>query len=122
MPRRAQRAFDPPTPEQLLGGHLASKYVLRLYVAGSAVHSIRAIENVRQLCSTLLRGRSDLYVIDLHQQPALAKRDRIVIVPTLIRVSPKPTVTLVGEMSNTKKLLRGLGIDLKTGEEESRGQ
>jgi circadian clock protein KaiB len=58
----------------------------------------------------------------LHQQPALAKRDRIVIVPTLIRVSPKPTVTLVGDMSNTKKLLRGLGIDLKTGEEESRGQ
>lgn len=93
-------------------------YVLRLYVAGTNLHSVRAIENTRRLCDEFLRGRCELHVIDLYQQPTLAQRDRILTVPALVKLFPPPTVRFVGDMSDTGKILRGLGIvPRKTGNE-----
>jgi hypothetical protein len=96
--------------ERLLAGESGGKFVLRLYVAGSNPYSLRAIENTRRLCAEFLAGNCELHVIDLYQQPTLARRDRIVTVPALVKVSPPPVVTLVGDMSDRKRILRGLGI------------
>ncbi len=102
---RAQDEF-----QQQLAEESGATYVLRLYVAGTNLHSVRAIENTRRLCAAYLRGKCELHVIDLYQQPALAQRDRILTVPVLVKLSPPPAVRFVGDMSDTDKILRGLGI------------
>src|ERR1700709_2436752 len=81
------------------------KYVLRLYVAGVTPRSIQAIERIKQLCEENLQGRYELEVIDIHQQPALAKGDQIIAVPTLLRKLPSPLRTLIGDMSNEERVL-----------------
>lgn len=96
--------------EQRLAEAREAGYVLRLYVAGSNPHSLRAIENTRRLCNEFLPGKCELHVIDLYQQPTLARRDRIITVPALVKVSPPPEVQFVGDMSNAEKILRGMGV------------
>ena len=88
----------------------ARQYRLRLYVAGTNLNSFRAIENVQQLCGKILPGRVLLEVIDLYQQPLLAKRDHIIAVPALIKILPRPRRMFIGDLSDRKRLLRGLGI------------
>ena len=87
------------------------KYVLRLYVAGVTPRSVQAIETIKRICEQNLHGRYELEVIDIHQQPALAKGDQIVAVPTLIRKLPAPLRTLIGDMSNEERVL--IGLDLR---------
>ncbi len=103
------RAIRPPPS---LSGKPASRYRLRLYVAGSNPNSIWAIKNLRQLCDRALKGRVILEVIDLYQQPALAARDHVVAAPTLIKLSPLPRRIFIGDMSNEERLLKGMGISL----------
>ncbi len=88
-----------------------AKYVLRLYVTGMTPKSIRAIANVQKLCEEQLSGRYELKVIDIYQQPILAKGDQIIAVPTLIKKFPLPLRKLIGDMSDKEKFL--VGIDLK---------
>ena len=109
-PRSGQTAQSQGEFERRLAAESGASYVLRLYVAGSNLHSVRAIENTRRLCTEYLPGRFELHVIDLYQQPTLAQRDRILTVPTLVKVSPPPAVMFVGDLSNQDKILRGLGI------------
>jgi circadian clock protein KaiB len=108
--RSGQRAHSQNEFEQRLDAESGARYVLRLYVAGTNLHSVRAIENTRRLCAEYLPGRFELQVIDLYQQPTLAQRDRILTVPALVKLSPPPAVTFVGNMSDQDKILRGLGI------------
>lgn len=116
--REGRGARSPAEFEQRLSQEGDATYVLRLYVAGTNLHSVRAIENTRRLCAEFLRGRCELHVIDLYQQPNLAHRDRILTVPALVKLFPPPTVRFVGDMSDTDKILRGLGIvRRKTGNE-----
>ena len=86
-------------------------YVLRLYVTGMTARSRRAIENVRSICEAYLRGRYDLEVIDVYQQPVLAKGDQIIAAPTLIKQLPLPLRRIIGDMSSTDRVL--LGLDLR---------
>lgn len=86
------------------------RYVLRLYVTGMTPRSTRAVENVRAICERYLRGRYDLEVIDVYQQPALAKCEQIVAAPTLIRKLPLPLRRVIGDLSDTGRVL--LGLDL----------
>lgn len=88
----------------------ASHYNLRLYVAGTNLNSFRAIQGVRQLCDEVLPGRVTLEVVDLYQQPTLAKRDHIIAVPALIKISPLPRRVLIGDLSDRERVLLGLGI------------
>ena len=90
--RQRQAARTPGEFEQQLGEESRATYVLRLYVAGTNLHSVRAIENTRRLCSEYLRGKCELHVIDLYQQPTLAQRDRILTVPALVKLFPPPSV------------------------------
>ena len=89
-----------------------AKYVLRLYVTGMTPKSTLAIDNVRKLCEKYLEGCYELDVIDIYQQPKLAKGEQIIATPTLIKKLPPPLRRLIGDMSDTEKFL--VGIDLKT--------
>jgi circadian clock protein KaiB len=85
-------------------------WVLRLYVAGQSPRSLRALANVRRICSDQLTGRHDLEVIDLYQQPELAQDAQIVALPTLVKQRPGPRCMLIGDLSNTQDVLRGLDL------------
>ena len=88
-----------------------AKYVLRLYVTGMTPKSTQAISNVQKLCEEPLADRYELKVIDIYQQPKLAKGDQIIAAPTLIKKPPLPLRRLIGNMSDTERFL--VGIDLK---------
>ena len=85
---------------------------LRLYVSGSTLKSTRAIENIKRICEQHLKDRYRLEVIDVYQQTDLARADQIVAVPTLIRRRPLPLRRLIGDMSDTVKVLLSLDFDL----------
>jgi circadian clock protein KaiB len=86
-------------------------YLLRLYVTGTTVHSVRAISNIKKICEEHLKGRYNLEVIDLYQQPNLARGEQILAAPTLIKRLPVPLRRIIGDMSNTERVL--VGLDLK---------
>jgi circadian clock protein KaiB len=86
------------------------KYVLRLYVAGMTTKSKRAIENVKQICEEHLKDRCDLEVIDVFRQPVLAKGEQIIATPTLLKKLPVPLRRLIGDMSETERILVGLDL------------
>ncbi len=86
-------------------------YNLRLYVAGQTPKSVAAITNIRKLCDRYLPGRCTIDIIDLMKEPALAQRHQIVAVPTLIRELPEPIRRIIGDLSDTQRVLLGLDID-----------
>jgi len=88
------------------------KYILRLYVTGMTEKSTQAIENIRQICEDHLKGHYDLEVIDIYQQPVLARGDQIIAAPTLIKKLPLPLRRFIGNLSDKEKIL--LGLELKT--------
>ena len=87
-------------------------YVLRLYVGGLTPNSQKAIENVRKICAEHLEGRYQLEIIDIYQQPILAKEGQIVAAPTLVKELPLPLRKFIGDMSKTEKIV--LGLDIRT--------
>jgi len=84
------------------------KNVLRLYVTGTTPKSVVAITNIRKICDEHLKGTYDLEVIDIYQQPMLAKGEQIIAAPTLLRKLPLPLRRFIGDMSDTEKILLGL--------------
>jgi circadian clock protein KaiB len=83
---------------------------LRLYVAGMTPTSIRAFENLKRLCEEHLHGAYRIQVVDLLERPALARGDQIVAVPTLVRRLPTPVKKIIGDLSNTERVLVGLDL------------
>src|SRR6478736_8308014 len=83
---------------------------LRLYVAGQSPRSIRALQNLRKVCDEHLAGRYRVEVIDLLLNPALARGDEIVAVPTLLRTLPEPIRKIIGDLSDTDRVLVGLQL------------
>ena len=85
--------------------------VLSLYITGASPNSARAIEAVTAICEQYLAGHYRLEVIDVYQQPEVAAEQQIIALPMLVRNSPEPERRLIGDMRNTEKVLRILGID-----------
>jgi len=85
-------------------------YQLRLFVTGHTQKSMRAVRNVTRLCEQHLRGNYDLKVFDLYQQPELATEHQLVAAPTLVKVLPLPPRRMIGDMSDSSRVLAGLGI------------
>lgn len=83
---------------------------LRLYVAGMTPTSIRAFENLKKLCEEHLHGIYSIQVIDLLESPTLARGDQIIAVPTLVRRLPTPVKKIIGDLSNTERVLVGLDL------------
>jgi circadian clock protein KaiB len=109
---RVKRVSRTAPIEELLEGKVAPRYRLRLYVAGNNLNSFHAIENVEKLCRGPLRGRAQLEIIDLYQQPGLACRDRIVAAPCLMKLYPDPPRRLIGDLSDWKRVLKGLSLNI----------
>jgi circadian clock protein KaiB len=105
---RASKAFA-----KALSTLSTGKYVLRLYVAGATDRSRQAVLRARQLCEAELDGNFELEVIDVYQQPILARDGQIVATPTLVREFPRPVRRLIGNLSNTAGLFVGLDLDTK---------
>jgi circadian clock protein KaiB len=88
----------------------SKEYVLRLYVAGTTSKSIRAVANIKEICENSLKNRYDLEVIDIYQQPVLAKGEQIIAAPTLVKQLPLPLRKFIGDMSDTERILVGLDL------------
>ena len=89
--------------------------VLHLFVAGATPHSVRATQNIKQLCEQCLPGRYELLITDIYQQPESARQEQLVAAPTLIRRWPLPVRRLVGDLSDRLRVVAALGLpDLPT--------
>ena len=86
---------------------------LRLYVAGQTPNSIRAFANLKKICEEHLKGKYEIEVVDLCKNPQLAAGDQILAIPTLVRKLPEPIKKIIGDLSNTERVLVGLDIRSK---------
>lgn len=86
------------------------KMILRLYVAGQTPKCVTAFMNLKRICEEQLQGKYSLEVIDLLQHPQLCKDDQILAIPTLVRKLPSPVRKIIGDLSNTERVLVGLDI------------
>ena len=86
-------------------------YVFRLFVTGATPNSARAVINLKAICETYLKDRYQVEIIDVYQQPHMAELEQIIALPMLIKVSPAPERRLIGDMADTAKVLRGLGLN-----------
>lgn len=92
------------TPEE------AERFVLRLYIAGQTPRCMRAFTNLKRICEEHLADRYRIEIIDLLENPQLARGDQILAVPTLVRQLPEPVKKIIGDLSNTERVLVGLDL------------
>lgn len=87
--------------------------MLRLYIAGVSLRSSHAIANIKKICEEHLKGRYELEVIDIYQNPDLAKSAQVIAAPTLIKSLPPPLRKFIGDLHDTERILIGLDLKLK---------
>ncbi|MFD2721389.1 circadian clock KaiB family protein [Hymenobacter monticola] len=86
------------------------EYVLHLYITGATLNSTRAVRNIKDICEQYLKGRYELLIVDIFQQPALAQQEDLIGVPTLIKLKPGLVRRLVGDLSDRERVLKALGL------------
>jgi circadian clock protein KaiB len=104
------RTRPPAAPDWDVRSLRRDRYVLSLYITGMTSRAARAIENVRRLCDEHLAGRYDLEIIDVYQQPSLAREAQIIAAPTLVKRLPLPSRRMIGDMSRSDRVLAGLDL------------
>lgn len=92
---------------------IQGKLILKLYVSGMSQKSMEAIKNIKLLCDEHLKGSFELEIIDLYKNPKLASEQHIVFSPSLLKKLPLPKRILVGTLTDTKKVLKGLGLTIE---------
>ncbi len=95
----------------------SAKWELKLYVAGQTAKSLQAFANLKRICEEHLAGEYHIEVIDLLKNPQLAKGDQILALPTLVRKLPEPVRKIIGDLSNTERVLVGLDLRARTSKE-----
>ena len=85
-------------------------YIFRLYVTGASPNSLRAIANTRELCEEHFSENYELEIIDVHQQPSVARQENIIALPLLIKKHPLPEKRLIGDMSDMERVLKSIGV------------
>lgn len=105
QPRDVSRDFENAVKQKSL-----KTYLLRLYVTGTTPKSMLAISNIKQICQEHLKGRFELEVIDTFQEPGTLKKEQILAMPTLIKELPLPLRRIIGDLSNTERVLVGLDL------------
>lgn len=93
-----------------LNGDNPGRWNLRLYVAGQTPRSLTAFQNLKNICEEYLKGQYHIEVVDLMENPTLARGDQILAIPTLVRKLPQPIRKIIGDLSNTERVLVGLDI------------
>lgn len=88
----------------------ASVYVLRLFITGASPNSVRAVTNIKRICEQYLKNRYTLEIIDIYQKPDISITEQLVAVPVLVKEHPLPVQRLIGNMSDTRRVLKGLDI------------
>jgi circadian clock protein KaiB len=111
MMERKHCGFRHRTLKAARGKNAELKYVLKLYISGVTPRSAKAVRNVKKICEEYLIGRYELAVIDIFQQPVLAKGEQIIAAPTLLKKLPLPVKRFIGDMTDTDQIL--LGLDLR---------
>lgn len=89
-------------------------YVLRLFITGASINSRKAVVNLKEICEKYMKDNYSLEIIDVYQEKTLAEKEQILALPLLIKSKPLPARRLIGDMSDTEKVLRGLGISIGT--------
>lgn len=112
MIRRAPRSVRGDASEPVMRNPV--QYRFRLFVAGSALNSVQALANLTALCRTWLPEHHNIEVVDVLQDPKRALAESIFMTPTLIKLAPLPTVTIVGNLGQTTLVLQALGLDAVT--------
>lgn len=107
MPKKIPKKTKVETEADGAGGET---YILRLFVTGILPNSARAIVNSKAICEKYLKGRVELEIIDIYQQPALALTEEIIAIPVLIKKFPLPEERLIGDLSDIEKVLKGLHL------------
>ena len=100
-------------PDRTGGAPSAPKFELRLYVAGQTAKSLVAFANLKRICEEHLAGEYRIEVIDLLKNPQLAAGDQILALPTLVRKLPEPVRKIIGDLSNTERVLVGLDLQAR---------
>ncbi len=96
--------------EQALRKRKTEKYIFRLYVSGATAKSTRAVENIRKLLEKNLKGRYELEIIDIYQEPEKARSEQVIAAPTLIKKLPLPLRRFIGDLSDSERILVGMEI------------
>jgi circadian clock protein KaiB len=112
--KKKKTRFATAAYEKALKENKKKRYLLKLYVAGATVRSTDAIANIKKLCKEELPNQCDLQVIDIYQQPKLAKGEQIIATPTLVKKLPAPLRKVIGDFSNLEDVLVGLDIKRKS--------
>lgn len=107
MPKKILKKTNLELEAETAGG---DHYVLRLFVTGILPNSARAVVNIKAICEKYLKGRYELEIIDIYQQPLLALTEEIIAIPVLIKKLPLPEESLVGDMSDIENVLKGLSL------------
>jgi len=85
-------------------------YVLQLFITGATPNSVRAVTNVKEICEEHLQGKYSLEIVDVYQQAEIAEKEQLIALPLLIKKCPLPERRLIGDLSDTGKVLKGLGL------------
>lgn len=88
------------------------EFDLRLYITGATPNSVKAISNIRNICESYLKDRYALQIIDVYQNASLAQQEQIIALPLLIKKHPLPERKLIGDLSDTEKVLNALGVEM----------
>lgn len=107
--KKIAKIFNKPVVNQITDEH----YCFRLYITGNTPNSVRAVKNLKKIAEKYFPNNYELEVIDVYEKPEQLLSENIVAIPTLIKYAPLPIKRLVGDLSNTKKVLTSLGISLK---------
>ncbi len=110
MPRQKFKQSIKEFEKAAMGAPTNKKFILKLYVSGATRRSSRAIENIRAFCEEHLKGRYELEIVDIYQQPELLEKEQVIAAPTLIKQLPPPLRKLIGDMSDEEKIMVGLNI------------
>ncbi|MCC2548275.1 circadian clock KaiB family protein [Hymenobacter sp. BT175] len=98
----AEELADPAGPE----------YALHLYITGATPNSVRAVHNIKEICELYLKGRYELLIVDIYQQPELAQEVGLIAAPTLVKKRPGLVRRLVGDLSDRRRVLTALGLPI----------
>jgi len=88
------------------------EFELRLYITGATPNSVKAVANIRNICESYLKDRYALQIIDVYQNASLTKQEQIIALPLLIKKLPLPERKLIGDLSETEKVLKALGVEI----------
>jgi circadian clock protein KaiB len=102
--------INTPLPESASMETENEKWILRLYIAGQTPKSLTALSNLKKICEEHLAGKYTIEIIDLQENPGLGRKDQIMAIPTLVRKLPPPIKKIIGDLSNTERVLIGLDV------------